>query len=689
MSVNDVESNATGHTLDAITTAGIRMLNQKAEVHKKNLKNLNKERTGLLSPAGSEEPDEERLRANNERIAKEAEKAKEAEREKSEARFHEIKRIISCPDDAYDEILDIKPGTENIEKERTRNFVTLACLLHPVYARAPQIVDAYIKLHSAAIRLDLDGARIAEVKGWDGKEKIDVDADDMEIETESVGDDNTPEEDLKPMPPTWVTEVYMKATDLLKNLSMNPIDGKIMKALEKLNNQILNGNGGPETKEDLSQWQMPISFFQEHYKKLKSYDVMSLTDGEYKNVVEKKKIVRDLITVMVEQNHFPNTWKSINQEYEKKDDEIDTPMEYFGTTPAPRVMDIHKEVTHVLKELWVDPHNEMLHNQLVDLNTQLITCGNVKGAATHSALFNSFPVWYQGLEEINKIPPTDPKYKSSIDRKVGIYGGIERRIVDNNFPIAWGSIHKGSTLDQINYPWYTIPVGDTGSRIIGVRKVGRGKQVCIEMKEGQRWIRRLEAASENEIGTQGAQEYLAHENSKKLSDGQSEWTKEEKESFLKLHWVTRSQIKRRNKAASWRDPVAYCCVELKGKGITIITATSFRGLRGKLAANTEIEEVCRQDQIAPPWEAKPLGHYSDRSKRAKTVKKRRELEDEVYNKRLEAEYDSAYDSGSDELKKLRDDVAKLTAAIAAMAERQGDRAVAQNVELSRLVPTTE
>ncbi|KAL7940602.1 hypothetical protein V8C42DRAFT_337083 [Trichoderma barbatum] len=687
MSVNVVQSNAPGHTLDAVTTAGIRMLRQKARAHQKNVIKL-KKRTGLLSPAGSEEPDEERLRANNERIAKEAEEAKEAERKTSEARLHETKRILSCPDEAYDEILNIKPDTEDVEKERNRNFVALACLLHPVHARAPQIVDAHIKLFSAALRLDLDGSAIAAVKAWDGKEKIDVDDDQdhMDIESES---DNSPEEDARPLPPTWVTEVYMKATDLLKNLSMNPSDAKIMKALEKLNHQILNGNGGPETKEDLSQWQMPIGFFQEHFKILMSYAEMSLTDEEYKNVVEKKKIVCDLITVMIEQNHFPDTWKSINHEYEKKDDEIDTPMEYFGTTPPPQVMDIHKEVTHVLKELWVDPHNEMLHNKLTDLNTKLIVYDNFKGVAVGSALFNSFPVWYQGLQEINKIPPTDPKYKSSIDRKRDIYGGIERRIVDDNFPIAWGSIHKGSTLDQINYPWYTIPVGDTGSRIIGVRKVGRGKQVCIEMKEGQRWIRRLEAASENEIGTQGAEEYFAHKNSKILSDGQSKWTKEEKEDFLKLHWVTRSQIKRRNKAASWRDPVAYCCVELKGKGITIITATSFRSLRGKLAANTEIEEVCRQDQIAPPWEAKPLGHYSDRSKRAKTVKKRRELEDEVYNKRLEAEYDSAYDSGSDELKKLRDDVAKLTAAIAAMAERQGDRAVAQNVELSRLVPTTE
>lgn len=155
MSLNDIETNTNGQTVDATSEDGLRKLYQNAADAKKNLKALNRERTGLLSPDASEEPDPERIKANKERIEQEAKAAEEARKKISETRkkiseasepmrTRLIKRIMSCPDTAYDEILGIKPGTKNVEMERDKNFVLFGCLLHPAWAKAPQLTEAYL-----------------------------------------------------------------------------------------------------------------------------------------------------------------------------------------------------------------------------------------------------------------------------------------------------------------------------------------------------------------------------------------------------------------------------------------------------------------------------------------------------------------------------------------------------------------
>ncbi|KKO96716.1 hypothetical protein THAR02_11182 [Trichoderma harzianum] len=430
MSSNTVEGNGGGQAAGAIDDDEFRTLYSDLTSKKKELKRL---KTGLPTPAASLEPDDERVKADKERIAKEEVALKEALTKVNEAADQKtkaaIERIISCPDEAYDDILNIREDVKEEDKKlaRDKSFVLLGCLVHPGYTLGDQALNAYLKLHVAADRMDLNGSYIEAVKDWDGEEDIINFKDDSEMP-----DANDNASQVKPELPTWVAEIHGKALEPLKELFGNPNSPGAMSALNEIDQQIEKGVGGSESKEERAEWALKPNVFKLYFAELKRLNAISPEDPSHSTTKVRRNVVINLLDTTIKK--------------------------LLSTTPG--------------DEKQIEKRNK--------------TC---------EAIVNL----------------------------------IELR----NYPKDWKYIHE---LKQMDYPWHTVPIGNTTSRIIGVREVGRGKQVCIEIMEGGCWIRRLEAASETEFGTQATEEYFAHENSKNFSKGQSKWSKEDKSAFQKLHW---------------------------------------------------------------------------------------------------------------------------------------------------------
>lgn len=82
---------------------------------------------GLPTPDSTPSPDDEEVN----QIAKA--KIEEAQSKVKSIQAEELNRVLSCPEDAYDDILSVKQDEKEQEKDRIRaeNWVLLGCLLNP------------------------------------------------------------------------------------------------------------------------------------------------------------------------------------------------------------------------------------------------------------------------------------------------------------------------------------------------------------------------------------------------------------------------------------------------------------------------------------------------------------------------------------------------------------------------------
>lgn len=332
-------------------------------------------------------------------------------------------------------------------------------------------------------------------------------------------------------------------------------------------------------------------------------------------------------------------------EEEENDDDDErhvSDMEFDIPEPSPKTNMLYQKATVLMRQLIVQPSNPTALGLLSHINVQL---GD--DAKDHHIQYTTFQQHYKIVleayetlfshsegqipENDNNLPPPDeeqPKVileraKHDIPRARAI---IDQLITQRHYPMDWSipdaeyyrnllSSETESTLMQksetelsqnplspvTEFPnygkdWLTLQYNDR-SRIIGWRPVGGfGKQVCIERKENGRLIRRLAAASTCGAGLDVVDEYSITKGSKKLSEGQNNWSKKDRTDFIQLHWVTQSVTN-----SSSNDPATYCCVEFSKKGIQILTASNFRNVVTPDKANIEIAKVCERDGINVPW----------------------------------------------------------------------------------------
>ncbi|KKO97354.1 hypothetical protein THAR02_10546 [Trichoderma harzianum] len=339
----------------------------------------------------------------------------------------------------------------------------------------------------------------------------------------------------------------------------------------------------------------------------------------------------------------------MNPEEDGDESEDDNRMEQDPIPEPPDwVKETYEKLTDTLKELRKDPES-------IGTMTRLNPSAIEKRGKLHKLLNEAFgdrhfpETWRSIHEEVPK-PKETPKSKEALK------SNETPKLYDEEQPEG-----------QMVYPWETLKDNETTSRIIGVRLAGRGKQVCIETWEDWRWVRRLEGASECGFGSREVDQYYDLGNSKKLSAEQSKWTFNYRESFIKLHWVTKGRLKQRIKNTT-RCANTYCCVEIKGEGTQILSLSSFRRVRTD--ADQLVQEVCRRDDIKCPWDVKPLSDSPNWTKRAKTVEGRRALEDQIKIKSEEGNNPSSE-------KVVNSDLTGITGLLAAIAKNMQSLAEGQ------------
>lgn len=375
---------------------------------------------------------------------------------------------------------------------------------------------------------------IGEVDNWNGEDDLQA-ADD----SEDQNDEESPamDVDVFPEPPVRVTNLYEKATVLLRDLTNNQENPTALAKLKVINDTIVRDNKAQNAQtanesEHIpdQQWIVPIEFFTPHYKILSRTLATLQSNPEDEGAQKEFQATKDVINEEVRRKLFPAGWTIKGLEDCLKN--LESPGE--GASPAA------EEPTQQAPQ-------------------------SGEGAAVKS----------------------QPKL--------------------------------------IEYPWRTGEAAD-GSLIIGVRQQGRwGTQVCTERVEDGRFIRRLEAASD--VGLLEVDDYKTIKGHKVLSEGQSAWSSKDRGDFIEVLWVTKSQIQRKNTAANSKDPPADCCVKFNRKGINILTVSSLSKVLGAASARAQIDKVCREDGIPPPWKAGWVSEYNDPAKVEKDPTRRRALKD--------------------------------------------------------------
>ncbi|KAH7137545.1 hypothetical protein EDB81DRAFT_656351 [Dactylonectria macrodidyma] len=330
--------------------------------------------------------------------------------------------------------------------------------------------------------------------------------------------------------------------------------------------------------------------------------------------------------------------------------------------PPARVLELYTKATPLLYALGENPHDPAAHEELKTINEEIREANKKEELSPLEWLIpiNELVIHYIEVNSkygILKSNATDQDARSRISMEKKFIDEIINR---NHLPEAWTVLtadefvaqqsENVSNTTSIDYPWRTGK-GMTDSLIVGVRKSGRGTQVCVERQEGGTLIRRLESASE--VGLLEVQNYMNTNDFKNLAEGQSLWSHQHRDDFEELLWVTKSQTMLKNTASRRKDPAADCCVKFRKKGIHILTVSSLSKVLGPTSARRAITRVCERDGFLPPWEAEPVSTYYDKTKLEKNPVKRREMRDQqaLENRDIKEETNS--------IQHLQDRIAKL------------------------------
>ncbi|KAK2051944.1 hypothetical protein LY76DRAFT_672935 [Colletotrichum caudatum] len=286
--------------------------------------------SGLMTPKPSEEPEDNRPKAGQEKsdapqvnVKREDDGANTGQENEADGAANdadarlgeaamETKRILACSDTSYAEILAVKPDSS--EREKVVAWRRLGCLLHPksTYHDAA----AFKKLRIAAENLipgaaDATALEIEEVEGWDGKEDLPR----LDDEKDADGDTKMDGNDSIPAPSALVIEFHNKASPALHRLREDPTDPMALKQVQDLNAEISKvnaasnksvGPGGVEIP--LDGWTIPLGFFPPHYSVVQ--ENYRLLEKDRSNQEARKAIAaeKELIDNMIARDHFPQSW---------------------------------------------------------------------------------------------------------------------------------------------------------------------------------------------------------------------------------------------------------------------------------------------------------------------------------------------------------------------------------------------
>lgn len=453
----------------------------------------------------------------------------------------------------------------------------------------------------------------ADVDDWDGESEFDA--------PEITGQQRKMDEDEVPVPPERVLKLYEEATHSLYALGVNTQDLAARNVLETINTQIRTANKSEEISE--LEWLIPINEFVPHYSEVNTNYGILKNDPTNQDARGRVTTEKEFIDRLINRKHLPKSWSVLSA-----DDYL------AGQSGNKNMEDIAREALRVSDEVT------KIHDVV---NAQLETIKEAKEGLAE--LDGVTKAKYQNAEEV--IMEELGKLRATADAAKVAFGKVALAKSPSEATVALEAVlkaHKtatdsnerstaamktvenvsGTPITSIQYPWRTGK-GTSGSLIVGVRRSGRGTQVCVERQEGGTLIRRLESASE--VGLLEVQKYMSTNDFKNLAEGQSLWSNQHRDDFEELLWVTKSQTMLKNTASRRKDPAADCCVKFRENGIHILTITSLSRVLGPTSARSAIAKACERDGFLSPWEAEPVSTYNDKAKLEKDPAKRREMRD--------------------------------------------------------------
>ncbi|PTB40357.1 hypothetical protein M441DRAFT_48201 [Trichoderma asperellum CBS 433.97] len=285
-----------------------------------------------------------------------------------------------------------------------------------------------------------------------------------------------------------------------------------------------------------------------------------------------------------------------------EDDEVEIPV------PTARVKKVYEKATPLVTQLKIDPSDSKAQEELMGLNKE-IESGNEVDIKNDSQISND--QWVIDVDFLISL------YKEGIDAmaietRTKISGEIERYIKTHHLPEEWNlsTLHAFTSSKDassgIPYDWHTA-LTERGERIIGIRRKGIDRyQVLVEFEENGVWIRELKPAME--VGDRDVRKYRENEKHLNIPTRLTNFFTTDRKCLKELLWITRSKKTFRDPSKRLTSPAADCCVQFSGgrfgaEGcICILTFSKFEQIRSKADAKTDIERVCKRDNIKPPWE---------------------------------------------------------------------------------------
>lgn len=312
--------------------------------------------------------------------------------------------------------------------------------------------------------------------------------------------------------------------------------------------------------------------------------------------------------------------------------------------PTDPIKQHYASITSVMKDLQLDPTSDRLKSHINEVNEKIENESSAD-ESSHWKIRQEITSHYEMA-----LPYHQTLLKNSEDEEAKaklseLRAFVEEVIEGRQYPKEWAIMTTGDLIEyqrsrtEIQYPWTTVR-NDEGALIIGYRRQGRnGYQVCVERRENERMIRRLEAAWE----VLGAQEYAKRADAKNLAD-KTEWNRDHEKYYGGLLWVTKSQIKLSNIAFKLnkdktprkpRGPNADCCALFNGK-VTCLTFSNLEKVLGKTRAAWEVKKVCEKDGIIVPWKTQPLATHDSPWLFEKDPDVRRTMKDAILMERVKA-----------------------------------------------------
>ncbi|KAH7459871.1 hypothetical protein FOMA001_g19823 [Fusarium oxysporum f. sp. matthiolae] len=491
----------------------------------------------------------------------------------------EIKRIMSCTN-AHERL---NVSLEADDATKIFAFRKIISTMHPVFAFRHDASEALNELCAAATEVGIDEDDVSFGREWDGG---------------SWEDEEEPE-GVVAEPPDEVKKLYLDATGSMLKLSNDPDDGATKSVIEDINEKIKRTSDNASDRN--ANWTINVDWWCQTFRDLLHLQSSLMRDLRDPTARNGTTSLRKNIRKYIERSHLPQEWlpfdgeeflQSCQNDLDRGKNKLDHDMG--------EMEHICLNITTLLQSLNAQSSNGSQISDTIDLvKSQNLIVNELKKKLKdkNDTVRNS-----QSANEVMEAAQASQNalnMAKQADQECNVARDLLASLPDSS---------QKSASNAVNYPWATMGLPD-GKVVIGYRRSGKGYQVCVEDKVNGRFVRELRAGAS--IGRGIADEYCKTPGSCNMQESSAQFDKVDLKArdLVKLHFVATQQPKVRN--ADRRDiaPGSYCCVELGGKRICMLTMTRFRRMMGRDKADEEMVKVCNDQNTPVPWEQQPLATY--------------------------------------------------------------------------------